>query len=220
MKFLPLFQEFHHPGFGALLKREWDLLQIHTIRGYITAATKDYTEQKVLSHVYDNFVNNVIPQLGDLKKQVIHGDINDENVLVIPNQYDDGHEIASFIDFGDMSVSYRVFEIAICMMYMIMLRVQQGDTHNEAIKMAGHVLHGYQSVNGLSQSALSLLYWSVAARFFQSAVVGLFKQSLEPENGYLSNSCVLALDVLSTYITMPGEELLNSWLSIAGEKTG
>lgn len=193
------------------------MCQIHTIKSYITIAAKDDREQKVLTHTYDKFVDEVIPHLGDLDEQVIHGDINDENVLVIPNECGDGHEIASIIDFGDMSVSYRVFDIAIAMTYMIILCVNQGNSHHEAIRMAGHVLHGYQSVNPLSQSALSLLYWSVAARFFQSAVVGLYKQSLEPENGYLSTSCELALDVLSTYITIPGEELLNSWLSMAGE---
>lgn len=190
-------------------------MQIHTIKSYITTATQDDAERKVLTLVYDKFTNEVIPQLGDLKKQAIHGDINDENVLVIPNQSGDGHQIASMIDFGDMSVSYRVFEVAICMMYMILLRVQQGDTHNEAIRMAGHALCGYQSVYGLSQSALALLYWSVAARFFQSIVVGKYKQSLEPENVYLSNSCILALDVLSTYTAMSGDERLKSWLSMA-----
>ena len=115
-----------------------------------------------------------------------------------------------------MSVSYRVFEVAIRMMYVIMLRVQQGDAHNEAIRMAGHMLRGYQSIYSLSQSGLGLLYWSVAARFFQSIVIGKYKQSLEPENVYLSNTCDLASDILSTYISMPGEESLNSWLSVIG----
>lgn len=212
-------QGFHHSGFDDSFKHEWDLSQIHTIKSYIMIATHDDTEQKLLTHVYNNFVNEVIPKLGNLKKQIIHGDINDENIIVAPNQCGDGHEIVSIIDFGDMSVSYRVFEVAICMMYVITLRVQQGDAHNEAIRMAGHMLHGYQSIHGLSQSGLGLLYWSVAARFFQSIVIGKYKQSLEPENVYLSNTCDLALDILSTYISMPGEESLNSWLSIMSEKT-
>lgn len=213
-----MFQGFHHSGFDDSFKHEWDLSQIHTIKSYIMTATHDDTEQKLLTHVYNNFVNEVIPKLGNLKKQIIHGDINDENIIVAPNQCGDGHEIVSIIDFGDMSVSYRVFEVAICMMYVITLRVQQGDAHNEAIRMAGHMLHGYQSIHGLLQSGLGLLYWSVAARFFQSIVIGKYKQSLEPENVYLSNTCDLALDILSTYISMSGEESLNSWLSIMSEK--
>lgn len=214
-----MFQEFQHPGFDSS-KQEWDLSQIHRIKSYIMIATHEDAEQKLLTHVYNNFTNEVIPKLGNLKKQIIHGDVNDENIIVVPNQSGDGHEVVSIIDFGNVSVSYRVFEVAICMMYMIMLRVGQGDTHNEAIRMAGHMLHGYQSIHGLSQSGLGLLYWSVAARFFQSIVIGKYKQSLEPENVYLSQTCDLALDVLSTYISMPGEKCLNSWLSMIGEITG
>lgn len=215
-----MFQGFHHPGLNDSFENEWDLSQVHRIKSYIVVATSDDTEQKLLTHVYNNVVDKVIPKLGNLKKQVIHGDVNDENIIVAPDQCGDGHEVVSIIDFGDMSVSYRVFEVAICMMYVIIIRVQQGDTHNEAIRMAGHVLHGYQSIYSLSHSALGLLYWSVAARFFQSTVIGKYKQSLEPENVYLSNSCDLSLDVLSSYIAMPGEESLNSWLSVMDEKQG
>lgn len=208
-----MFQGFQSPGFDDSLKHEWDLSQIHSIKSYIMIATLDDTERKLLTHVYNNFTNEVIPKLGNLKKQIIHGDVNDENIIVVPNQCGDGHEVVSVIDFGDLSVSYRVFEVAICMMYMIMLRVRQGDTHNEAIRMTGHMLLGYQSIHSLSQSGLGLLYWSVAARFFQSFVIGKYKQSLEPENTYLSNTCDLALDILSTYVSIPGEECVNSWLS-------
>ena len=214
-----MFQGFHHPGFDSS-KQQWDLSQIHSIKSYIMIATHDDAEQKLLTHVYNNFINEVIPKLANLKKQIIHGDVNDENIIVLPNQCGDGHEVVSVIDFGDMCVSYRVFEVAICMMYVIMLRVQQGDTHNEAIRMAGHLLQGYQSIHSLSQSGLGLLYWSVAARFFQSIVIGKYKQSLEPENVYISQTCDLALDILSTYVSMPGEESLNSWLSMMGEITG
>ena len=214
-----MFQGFQHPGFDSS-KQQWDLSQIHSIKSYIMIATHDDTEQKLLTHVYNNFINEVIPKLGNLKKQIIHGDVNAENIIVLPSQCGDGHEVVSIIDFGDVSVSYRVFEVAICMMYVIMLRVQQGDTHIEAIRMAGHLLRGYQSIHGLSQSGLGLLYWSVAARFFQSIVIGKYKQSLEPENVYISQTCDLALDILSTYVSMPAEESLNSWLSMMGEITG
>lgn len=215
---LSLFQGFHHPGVGYLTKKEWDLSKIHIIKSCIPIATQDDTERKVLTRVYDSFVNNVIPQLKNLTKQTIHGDLNDENILVEPNQCGDGYEVASFIDFGDISLSYRVFEVAICMMYMILQRVRQGDAHDEAVRVAGHVLCGYQSVCSLSQSELTLLYWSVAARFFQSIVNGKYKQSLEPENVCLSNCCDLGLDVLSSYVAMKGEEVLHSWLSLAAKK--
>lgn len=172
------------------------------------------SDGKVLQHVYNQFVDQVIPQLVNHKKQVIHGDLNDDNIIVILNHCSGSYEIGGVLDFGDSCFSYRVFEVAICMMYVILVRVQQGDAHDTAVSVAGHVLRGYQSVYSLSQSELSLLYWSVAARFFQSIVIGLYKQSLEPENIYLSQSSQLKLKILASYISMPGVEVLNSWLSI------
>ena len=209
-----LFQGFNHPGIKTLVKQEWDLSQLGFLESYISVASQNVTELKVLHHVYNKFVNGVLPQLAcNLNKHVIHGDLNDENILVILNKFGDGYAIASVLDFGDASLSYRVFEVAICMMYMILLRVQQGDTHQEAIRIVGHVLGGYQSVYGLSGSELALLYWSVAARFLQSIVIGTHKQSLEPENNYLSQSSKLGLKILSSYIAISEDEILSIWLS-------
>lgn len=207
-------QEFHHPGVTALLKKEWDLSQLFILEGYISVTSHSDTEQQVLQEVYNSFVNEVIPRLDNLKKHIIHGDVNDENILVIPDQYGDSHKVSGLLDFGDVAVSYRVFEVAICMMYVIVLRVRQGDAHDEAIRVVGHFLQGYQSFYGLSHAALALLYWSVAGRFFQSLVIGRYKQSLEPNNRYLSQSSRLRSKILSSYITVSGDKILKTWLSM------
>ena len=195
------------------MKQEWDLAQLNVLERYISVASQDISEFNLLQHVYKKFVNGVIPKLVELDKHVIHGDLNDENVLVLPTQRGDSHEIAGILDFGETSDSYRVFEVAICMAYIIMRRVHQGDTHQEAIRAAGHVLRGYQSVYSLYRSELELLYLSVAARLLQTCVIGRYKQSLEPENLYLSQTCQLGLKILSSYNGFSAEETLNYWLS-------
>ena len=195
------------------MKQEWDLAQLNVLERYISVASQDISEFNLLQHVYKKFVNGVIPKLVELDKHVIHGDLNDENVLVLPTQRGDSHEIAGILDFGETSDSYRVFEVAICMAYIIMRRVHQGDTHQEATRAAGHVLRGYQSVYSLYRSELELLYLSVAARLLQTCVIGRYKQSLEPENLYLSQTCQLGLKILSSYNAFSAEETLNYWLS-------
>ncbi|XP_068755630.1 hydroxylysine kinase-like [Montipora capricornis] len=213
-------QGFHHPGVGSLQKLEWDLSQLFVLESYISLVSQSETELNVFQNVYSNFVSGVIPQLAHLKKHVIHGDLNESNILVVPSRHCDGHEISSVLDFGDVSLSYRVFEVAICMMYMILLRVKQGDSHNEAIRGAGHVLCGYLSIYNLSELELSLLYWSVAGRLFQSIIVGRFKQSLEPDNMYLTQAGDnVGFKVLSSYILGSKEEVLNSWLLIGGSQS-
>lgn len=208
-----LLQSFKHPGIVALLKKEWDLAQLFVLENYISVASHDESEQQVFQQVYDNFVNKVIPQLGKLKQHIIHGDLNDENILVSPSHCGEGHEISSVLDFGDVAVSYRVFDVAICLKYMIVLRAHQGDPHDKAIKAVGNFLRGYHSVYSLSSDELALLYWSVAARFFQSIVIGRCKQSLEPDNIYLSQSSLLESKILSSYIAVSEEEILKCWLS-------
>ncbi|XP_029179294.2 hydroxylysine kinase-like [Acropora millepora] len=212
-------QGFHHAGIGSLVKREWDLSQLFVLESYITVASQNERELEVFQNVYKNFIKEVIPQLGNLEKHVIHGDLNDDNILVVPRHNGNGHEIASVLDFGDVSFSYRVFDIAICMMYMILLRVKQGDPHKEAIRAVGHLLSGYQSVNSLTELELSLLYWSVAGRLLQSTLIGRCKQSLEPENVYVSQVSKVGFDVLSSYIRIKREEVLDSWLLIGSSQS-
>lgn len=201
------------------MKREWDLSQLFVLESYITMASQNERELEVFQNVYKNFIKEVIPQLGNLEKHVIHGDLNDGNILVVPRHNGNGHEIASVLDFGDVSFSYRVFDIAICMMYMILLRVKQGDPHKEAIRAVGHLLSGYQSVNSLTELELSLLYWSVAGRLLQSTLIGRCKQSLEPENVYVSQVSKVGFDVLSSYILITREEVLDSWLLIGSSQS-
>lgn len=212
-------QGFHHAGIGSLVKREWDLSQLFVLESYITMASQNERELEVFQNVYKNFIKEVIPQLGNLEKHVIHGDLNDDNILVVPRHNGNGHKIASVLDFGDVSFSHRVFDIAICMMYMILLRVKQGNPHKEAIRAVGHLLSGYQSVNSLTELELSLLYWSVAGRFLQSTLIGRCKQSLEPENIYLSQVSKVGFDVLSSYILTTREEVLDSWLLIGSSQS-
>ncbi|XP_015752410.1 PREDICTED: hydroxylysine kinase-like [Acropora digitifera] len=219
LNFCNTFQGFHHAGIGSLVKREWDLSQLFVLESYITMASQNERELEVFQNVYKNFIKEVIPQLGNLEKHVIHGDLNDDNILVVPRHNGNGHEIASVLDFGDVSFSYRVFDIAICMMYMILLRVKQGDPHKEAIRAVGHLLSGYQSVNSLTELELSLLYWSVAGRLLQSTLIGKCKQSLEPENVYLSQVSKVGFDVLSSYILITREEVLDSWLRIGSSQS-
>lgn len=212
-------QGFHHADIGSLVKREWDLSQLFVLESYITMASQNERELEVFQNVYKNFIKEVIPQLGNLEKHVIHGDLNDDNILVVPRHNGNGHEIASVLDFGDVSFSYRVFDIAICMMYMILLRVKQGDPHKEAIRAVGHLLSGYQSVNSLTELELSLLYWSVAGRLLQSTLIGRCKQSLEPENVYVRQVSKVGFDVLSSYILATREEVLDSWLLIGSSQS-
>ena len=50
---------------------------------------------------------------------MIHGDFNEQNILVSKNTSDNDYHISAVIDFGDMNKSHYVFEAAIATMYMM-----------------------------------------------------------------------------------------------------
>ena len=68
-----------------------------------------------------------------LPRQVVHNDLNDENLLVR-----DG-AIAGVIDFGDAIETVRAAELAIACTYAML-------DQEDPVAVAGDVIAGYQSV--------------------------------------------------------------------------
>ena len=67
-------------------------------------------------HVAHDFETTVKPILNDFPQQVLHQDINDQNVLV-----SDG-KVTGLLDFGDCRVAARMAEVAIASSYVLTVR--------------------------------------------------------------------------------------------------
>ena len=67
-------------------------------------------------HIAHEFETTVKPLLDDFPQQVLHQDINDQNVLV-----SDGN-ITGLLDFGDCRVAARMAEVAIASSYVLTFR--------------------------------------------------------------------------------------------------
>ena len=84
---------------------------------------------------------------------IIHGDFNEQNILVdCETDNQNVYHVKGVIDFGDISKSCYLFEVAICIMYM-MVEVTVIPP-NEA---GGHLLAGYYSKKSLSDLEWSIL---------------------------------------------------------------
>ena len=71
---------------------------------------------------------------------VIHGDYNEQNIIVRDVEERDemdGYKISGIIDFGDMQRSCYVFEVAITIMYMMV-----ESKIVDPLEVGGHVLAG------------------------------------------------------------------------------
>ena len=72
--------------------------------------------------------------------------------MVTPDPSDESWDIAAVLDFGDTNHSCYLFELAICLCYMMLLAA---DT--DPLDAGGHVIAGYSTVRRLPDVEFSLL---------------------------------------------------------------
>ena len=128
------------------------------ICGSQSGAAEDWSRLYVKQH---RLVNNYwhtetlwcfLTYRNSIPSGLIHGDFNDQNVLVTPGPSDESWEIAAVLDFGHAHHSCYLFELAICLCYVMLLAA---DT--DPLDAGGHVIAGYSTVRRLSDVELSLL---------------------------------------------------------------
>ena len=110
----------------------------------------------------------------ELERSVIHGDLNDYNVLVDPENM----IVTGLIDFGDMVYSCRIGELAIAIAYVIL------DNPN-SIEAARDVLHGYASECGLVMEEVHELWPLIFLRLGMSVCLAAYQLRQQPDNEYL-----------------------------------
>ena len=138
------------------------------------------------------FEKNFVPLTDKLPQQSIHSDINEGNILVAGKN--GSLSVTGLIDFGDMTYSYHVFEVAIAMAYMAMQRP------DDCIKAAGVVLSGFLSVSSLSEDEQNVLYYCLISRITQSLIIGSYSHILDPENENILYCAKTGYRVLETFL--------------------
>nr|XP_006811669.1 PREDICTED: hydroxylysine kinase-like [Saccoglossus kowalevskii] len=131
------------------------------------------------------FNSKVSPHLKKLKKGVIHGDYDPNNVIVsmLPHEGEDVRpEVCGIIDFSDARYSYYVFELAICIADFLMF---SKDANHSLIST--RLSEGYQSKFQLNELEKSLLPICIASRLCQVAVLGTNELKVQRYNNYIDN---------------------------------
>ena len=110
----------------------------------------------------------------ELRRSVIHGDVNDYNVIVDPQSM----TVSGLIDFGDMVYSYTVGDLAIAIAYVIL---DKTDPH----AAVAEIVSGYQSRFLLLEEEFEALWPLVRLRLAMSVCVAAHQLRQQPENQYL-----------------------------------
>ncbi|XP_061832391.1 hydroxylysine kinase isoform X1 [Nerophis lumbriciformis] len=204
-----ILKEMKHPQL-SVLQREgfiWNLSNILHLEKYMHALNGDPLQEVVKSvlHQYKTFV---VPKYASFRKCLIHGDLNDLNLLVQANE-SNGHRISGIIDFGDMNISYYVHELAIAIMYMML-------EHPEPLEVGGPILAGWESIFPLNEAEKDCLFWLVLSRFCQSLVLARYSVTLHPENEeYLMISSKKGITILRRLLEVGKEQVEKIWFQTA-----
>lgn len=129
---------------------------------------------------------------------IIHGDINNDNVIVSKQlashqPSNEGFIVSGIIDFGDAAYTCLIFDLAVGLSELVLLN---------GMSAAGRFLQGYLSLNSIPDIEKKLLYYLVLVRYAQRIMLSLEAKPRDPLNDYITqdveNCAGLLLRLLQT----------------------
>ncbi|MDT0539791.1 aminotransferase class III-fold pyridoxal phosphate-dependent enzyme [Croceitalea sp. P059] len=183
-------------------KWEWDLQYFELNKKYLNAI-QNPKDRSLVAYFFKQYEVLVTPVLPHLRKQVIHNDANEWNVLTT------AEAVTGFIDFGDLAYAPLINEVAIAMTYAAY------DKEN-SLEYASIVLAAYHEVLFLFEEEISLLYYLMAARLSTSVCNSAYAKQQQPENSYASISEENAWITLEKWIALNPIHVENTFRVAAG----
>jgi 4-aminobutyrate aminotransferase-like enzyme len=153
---------------------EWDIQYIDLNKKYIDLIP-NAKDRNIVNYFFDQYEEHVRPLIPSLRKQIIHNDANEWNVLV-----QDG-VISGIIDFGDLAHSFLINELAIAITYACYDK-------DEPLAWATIIVNAYHQVLPLEEKEIEVLYYLVASRLCISVCNSAHAKITSPDNSYASVS--------------------------------
>ena len=171
---------FDHPAVHRQF--QWDLQGARQLVEDRRALVNDDTLGAAIDAVCRAFDDHTVPVLPALRRAVIHGDLNDYNVLVA---WDDAPtpalQVSGIVDFGDMVESYAVADLAIAVAYAVL-------DAPDPLGAAAPVVAAFHGERALAEDELRALFGLAAMRLCMSACIAAEQMQRRPDNEYLGVS--------------------------------
>jgi len=203
---------FDHPA--ATRAHAWDSAGFVTAVPPLLESLRGAAERELIGHVLARFRQDVEPRAPKLRVQIIHGDLNDQNVL-LSEDCDGPARPVGVIDFGDCVRSWRVADGAIaCAYLLIQLHYERtaARTAEQMSELCAALLSGVGNTCELREDEWAVLPTLVLARISTSLVFGAYSASLAPENAYLTLTRAPGWAALRLLLAIPREQLFG-WLT-------
>jgi Ser/Thr protein kinase RdoA (MazF antagonist) len=188
---------FTHPAMHRVL--QWDLRHADLARDKAAMLPNPWRQW-----VDDAFAEWERVDWPLLRTDVIHGDVNDYNVLV------DGGRVSGLLDFGDMVRSAVVCELAVTLAYAIL---HQPDP----LAAAACVIRGYHRKNPLTEPEQRALMPLMRTRLAMSLCYSAHNKARNPGDAYQTVTEGAALQLVGRLNRSSSEAALNAVRKACGE---
>ena len=183
---------FAHPAAKRTIV--WDVRHTGQMRPLLEELTH-FPYQAAARELLGRLVPRIESQLPRLRHQLVHGDLNPLNILVDPA---DVERVTGVIDFGDMTHTALIADVAVCAAELIPADCPAPAQAHAAVL---DVTRAYDSCLPLVKAELALLGTLVAARLLMTLVIHEWHVQRNPGSGHFT-----ALD----------EDFMRTRLEIAG----
>ena len=166
---------FEHPAARRAIV--WDVRHTGQMRGLLDELPH-FPYRSAARELLERLVPRIESQLPHLRQQVVHNDLNPLNILVDPA---DEERVTGVIDFGDMTRTALIADVAVCAAELI---PPDCSGPREARESILDVTSAYHARVGLLQSELALLGALVGARLLMTLVIHEWHVQRNPTSGH------------------------------------
>lgn len=160
---------FHHPAAGHEFL--WDIQHALSTRALLTH-TRSAADRDLCECTLDRFKRGLARELGGLRRQVIHNDLNPHNLLVDPSNPD---ELTGIIDFGDMVLAPLIDEAAVASAYLL-------TASPAALGTVPEFVAAYHSTLPLQAGEIAALPQLIALRHAITILITNWRAARYPDN--------------------------------------
>jgi hydroxylysine kinase len=187
-------REFHDP----LVRRPllWDIAQLPRLRPLVAELPRA-AGTSLLAEQLGRFTTEVAPRLAAQRTQLVHNDFSPDNVLISA----DLSRVCGIIDFGDVTVTALVNDVAIAAAYQL-------SDQTDLLGPAVDVILGYHATTPLSASEVDLLPELILARVVARIVITQWRAARFPENrAYIMRNTPRAWEHLNRLLAIPADQM-------------
>lgn len=201
-------QEFSAPTILQDRSSIWSMASVPHLKNFLFAINNN-DDRDLVETIVKAFEHEVETKYSRLPKGLLHGDYNEQNILVERSSENHDYEVCGILDFADAQVSYYVFDISMAVAYLML-----DSRVIDPIAAGGQVLAGYCSLRPMIDDEWDVLKVCVASRYCQSLVLGAYNCQLDPNNAYVAITQAMGWSLLRRLWSLPNDQLVFDWKQI------